>query len=60
MLTVSQIAKDLNVCTKTVYRRIWSGELPVHKIGNGCVRIDEAEYQKYKDGLRQQSITPHI
>jgi len=51
MLTVNQIAKDLSVSTKTVYRRIWSGELLVQRLSNKCVRIKDEDYAAFKKSL---------
>ena len=44
MLTVSQVARQLAVGTKVVYRLCASGELSHARIGNGrgIIRIDQA------------------
>lgn len=53
MVTVNQIAKDLGVCTKTIYRRIWNGEIPVQRISHNCVRVTDEDYAKFKESLKQ-------
>ena len=54
MLSPNEIAKDLNVSTKTVYRRILDGTIPSIKIAHSCVRVEETDYQKYKDSLKKK------
>jgi len=51
-LTVNKIADDLGVSTKTIYRRIASGELPALRLAANCIRIDEADYSKFKQNLK--------
>lgn len=46
MLTVNQIAKELQVHPKSVYRWIAQGKLKVIRIGR-TVRISEEEYQRF-------------
>jgi excisionase family DNA binding protein len=47
MLSVKQIAKELNVSKRTVYRFIKSGKLKAHKL-EYIVRIYEADYKAFK------------
>jgi excisionase family DNA binding protein len=54
MLTVNQVAKELNVSTKTIYRRIESGEMKAQYVAANCIRIDEADYAEYKAGLKER------
>jgi len=50
LLTVREVADFLSVSPKTVYRRVWSGELPAVKLGS-VVRIPMAELRKFLKGL---------
>ena len=54
MLSPNEIAEALNVSRKTVYRRILDGTIPSIKISHSCVRVEEADYQKYKDSLKKK------
>ena len=46
MMTVKEVAQELNVSIRTVRRWISEGKLKAFKIG-GVVRIPEEEYQKF-------------
>jgi len=46
MLTVRQVAEDLNVSTRTVHRWIASGNLIAHRVG-GVVRIAAADLRAF-------------
>lgn len=53
MLTVSQIAKELNVSTSTIYRLIKDGSLRAIKLGDTCWRVGEDAFNKFLDDRRQ-------
>lgn len=46
--TVKQVAADLNVCAKTVRRRIADGGLRAHRIGGKQLRISLEDYRAFK------------
>lgn len=48
-MTVERIAEDLGVTSHTVYKEIREGRLKAFRVGKRALRIDEAEYEKYKD-----------
>jgi excisionase family DNA binding protein len=57
MLKVRQIAKQLDISLKTVYKVIESGQLPALKIGvpgskRPTIRVTEAALEKYILGLQ--------
>ena len=45
-LTINQVAERLSVCTKTIYRRVKSGEIPAVRIGEKAIRINEADIDR--------------
>ena len=45
-LTVPEAAERLRVSPKTVYRLVWSGQLPAHRIGSQ-IRIDEQAFERW-------------
>jgi excisionase family DNA binding protein len=45
-LSIEQVAKVLQVSTKTVRRRIKSGHLSVAPLGKGVIRIPESELRR--------------
>ena len=45
-LTVPETASRLRVSPKTVYRLVWAGELPAHRIGSQ-IRIDERALEEW-------------
>jgi putative molybdopterin biosynthesis protein len=49
-LTVPETAERLRVSAKTVYRLVWSGQLPAHRIGSQ-IRIDERELESWLHGV---------
>lgn len=46
-LTIAEVAQRLNVSTKTVIRRINSGDLPAHRFGPRSVRISESDLKAF-------------
>lgn len=46
-LTIADVAERLNVSTKTVARRINSGDLPAHRFGPRTVRISESDLKAF-------------
>jgi putative molybdopterin biosynthesis protein len=46
LLTVAEVSERLRVSTRTVYRLVWAGELPAHRIGSQ-IRIDEAVLEEW-------------
>lgn len=48
MLTVQECAEALRVSSKTIYRLVWSGNLPGHKVG-GRLRISRGALDAYLD-----------
>lgn len=53
-LTVKQAAEKLQVCKKTIFRRIKDGSLPCIRLGNKTIRIKEEDFQKYIESKREQ------
>ena len=51
-LTVEQAAEKLQVCKKTIFRRIEDGSLKAIKLGAKTVRIEEAELQRFIDSKK--------
>ena len=51
MLSVKQVAKRLNVCTRTVYRYIKDGKIQVIRL-NHIIRIEEDALNKFLDDRR--------
>ena len=51
-LTVKQAAEILQVCTKTIFRRIEDGSLPAIRLSAKSLRIDEAELMRYIESLK--------
>jgi len=49
MLTLDDIAKELKVSQRSVYRLIRSGELPAIRVGN-LWRVREEDFEAYKRG----------
>ena len=49
MLSVKQIAKELNVSNRTIYRYIKAGRLKAVKLGY-ILRIQEKDYRKFLRG----------
>jgi len=47
-LTVKEVAKELQVSTKTIYRKIDSGDLSAVKFGHNTVRISPDAFTKFK------------
>ena len=58
LLRVTDVAKRLNVSSVTVYRRIWEGNLPAFRIGDGsaALRVDADELERWLH--RSQSSRP--
>jgi excisionase family DNA binding protein len=55
LLTVKQVAVLLNCSAKTVYRKIWDGELKSVPFGARSIRIAPGDLRDYEDGLRAQA-----
>lgn len=52
MLTVSKAASVAGVSEKTLRRRIWSRELPHHRVGSRSIRIRRGDLEEWiQDGL---------
>jgi excisionase family DNA binding protein len=48
LLSVSDVARRLNVSKPTVYRRIWEGQIPALRIGEiGPLRVAEHELNRW-------------
>ncbi|MBK9696762.1 MAG: helix-turn-helix domain-containing protein [Propionibacteriaceae bacterium] len=45
-LTLAQAAQTLGVCTRTIRRRISTGDLPAYKIGRKAIRIKVADLDR--------------
>lgn len=55
LLTIDEVAVRLRLSRSAVRRRIWQGELPVVRLGNGPaapVRVDEHELDRYIESAR--------
>ena len=63
MLTVSDVAKRLNVSNALVYQLVAQGRLPCYRIGlrRGAIRFAESDVEAYLDSCRIESAeqTPH-
>ena len=46
-LTISELAKVLNVNPKTIYRAVWSKRLPAYKIGK-ALRIADKDIELFR------------
>lgn len=51
LITPKQAAEHLGVSRKTIYKLIYAGELPAHKIG-AAVRIPETAIKNYLQRTR--------
>jgi excisionase family DNA binding protein len=58
-LTIKQVAEQLRVSTKTIYRRIHSGELRAQYIASNCIRIEESDLAKYRESVKQRKTYTH-
>jgi excisionase family DNA binding protein len=52
LITIRQAAERLSVSTKTIYRRIKDGSLPVVKISEKDYRIDVKDLEAYIEKLK--------
>ncbi len=52
LITIRQAAERLSVSTKTIYRRIKDGSLPVVKISEKDYRIDERDLEAFIQRLK--------
>lgn len=52
LITIRQAAERLSVSTKTIYRRIKDGSLPVVKISEKDYRIDERDLDAFIQRLK--------
>lgn len=64
MLSVKQVAEQLNLSRQCVYALIESGLLPVHRfgVGRGTIRVSEADLNEYVASQREcrqkQTVRP--
>ena len=58
LLTIKDVAGDLNVSIKTVRRKIERGELRVHRIGR-TIRIAEDELELFRHRASQPATSDH-
>jgi len=60
MMTVSEVAKLLNISRQSVYSIIEAGKLVVHRFGagRGAIRVSEGDLQAYIAASRGQSVEP--
>ena len=47
LITVKQAAEQMQVSTKTIFRRIEDGSIKAIRLGNKIVRIEQAELDRY-------------
>lgn len=52
LLTVDEVADLLGLSTKTIRRRIDSGDIPTHRLGR-AIRVTEADLLSYLGKTRQ-------
>ena len=52
LITIRQAAERLDVSTKTIYRRIKDGSLPVIKLSKNSFRIDVKDLEAYIEKLK--------
>ena len=55
MLTVKQVAEQLNIAPHSVYQLIQSGKIPVHRFGagRGTIRVSQVDLDQYIESCRQ-------
>ncbi len=51
MLTVDELARELNVSRAFAYRLIQQREIPSYRIGR-CVRVKERDVARYLEGCK--------
>ncbi len=54
MLTVKQVAEQLNLTAQLVYQLIQAGKIPVHRFGNGrgTIRISREDLDQFIESCR--------
>jgi excisionase family DNA binding protein len=57
LLTVNQVAMQLGLSKKTVWRWIAAGELPIHRLGRS-VRVAEADLFTFT--MLRRSVQPDV
>ena len=57
LITVSEAAAEAGVSTKTIHRRIWSRELPHHRIGAPTIRIRRRDLRAWLDKGHVPAVT---
>ncbi len=57
LLTIKQVARELNVSLSLVYRLIAQGEIACYEVAS-CKRVDEVDLQDYLQRQRQQTLKP--
>lgn len=51
-LSIKQAAERLNVCTKTIHRRIADGSIPASRLSAKFIRIDEKDLEAFMTGKK--------
>ena len=55
LLTVQQVAENLQLSTKTIGRKIKAGELPAHRLGR-LLRVSEDDLRLFKLQRRTSGV----
>jgi excisionase family DNA binding protein len=55
LLTVAEAARFARVSNLTMYRRVWSGQVPAIRVGEGrsAIRIPRADFERWLFGPPQ-------
>lgn len=53
-ISVQEAAKRLDVCEKTIYRRIKDNSLPVIRLSANRIRIDEEDFNQFVSGMKER------
>lgn len=56
-LTVRQAAEKLQVCKKTIQRRIADGSIPAYRVSGQLIRIKEDDLNQYLENNKQGGNT---
>ena len=57
LLTVSEAASVATVSEKTLRRRIWSRELPHHRVGSRSIRIRRGDLEEWIDDGHMPAVS---
>ncbi len=52
-LSVKQVSERIGVSTRTIFRRIEAGEIPIVRLGTRIIRINESDLDEYIEKNRR-------